>query len=118
MTKVRAMMRFASMPMSPATCGLCAVALIAVPSRVRYTSAASPAIIASEIARMAICTLVMVAPAKWYDSTLMICGKASGLRLQIIIARCCRMIDTPIAVIRGASRGAPRNGRYAARSIA
>jgi len=67
---------------------------------------------------IAICTLVMVAPPIEYDSTLMICGKASGLRLQIIIATCCRMIEIPIAVISGASRGAPRRGRYAARSIA
>ena len=48
----------------------------------------------------------------------MICGNASGLRLQISIATCCRMIEMPMAVISGASRGAPRSGRYATRSIA
>ena len=41
----------------------------------------------------------------------MICGNGSGLRLQMISARCCRMIDTPIAVMSGASRGARRSGR-------
>src|SRR3989441_3766823 len=32
------------------------------------------------------------------------------------IARCCRRIDTPIAVMSGARRGALRSGRYASRS--
>ena len=41
----------------------------------------------------------------------MICGNGSGLRLNTISARCCRMIDRPIAVISGASRGARRSGR-------
>ena len=53
----------------------------------------------------------MVAPATLKVVSGMICGKASTLRLQTSIARCCRMIETPIAVISGASRGAPRNGR-------
>jgi hypothetical protein len=48
--------------MSPATCAFCAVARMAVPSLVRYTSSARPAIIASDIAMIAICTLVIVAP--------------------------------------------------------
>ena len=60
-------------------------------------------------------TLVMVAPlglsVMWMGVTVMICGKAIGLRLQMIIARCCRMIESPIAVMSGASRGALRSGR-------
>ena len=39
------------------------------------------------------------------------CGNGSGLRDQIIIASVCSRIDTPIAVISGARRGALRNGR-------
>jgi hypothetical protein len=39
------------------------------------------------------------------------CGKVSGLRDQIIIPTVCRMMETPIAVISGASRGALRSGR-------
>ena len=62
-----------------------------------------------------ICTLVIVAPPSvpvtWYGTTVMICGNGIGLRLQMIIARCCRMIDRPMAVISGASRGAVRSGR-------
>ena len=38
----------------------------------------------------------------------MICGNAMMLRLQIMSAMCCRMIDTPIAVMSGARRGAPQ----------
>jgi hypothetical protein len=38
-------------------------------------------------------------------------GYGSGLRLQMIIAKCWRMIDSPIAVISGARRGARRSGR-------
>ncbi|CAB3773277.1 hypothetical protein LMG29739_06375 [Paraburkholderia solisilvae] len=45
------------------------------------------------------------------------CGNASGLRPQMIIASVCSRIDTPIAVISGARRGARRSGRYATRSI-
>jgi hypothetical protein len=41
----------------------------------------------------------------------MICGYGSGLRLQMIMARCCRMMDRPMAVMSGASRGARRSGR-------
>jgi len=62
MTKVAAMIRFTSMPIRPATWGFCAVARIAVPSRVRYTSAARPAIISTQTTMIAICTLVMIAP--------------------------------------------------------
>ena len=61
------------------------------------------------------CTLVIVAPfglsVRWIGVTVMICGNAIGLRLQMIIARCCRMIDRPMAVMSGASRGALRSGR-------
>src|SRR5256886_13227890 len=39
------------------------------------------------------------------------------LRLQTRAARRCRRIDTPIAVMRGARRGALRSGRYASRAI-
>ena len=66
---------------------------------------------AADDAMMAICTPVMVAPAISNVSVGMICGNAIGLRLQISIATCCRMIETPIAVISGASRGALRKGR-------
>ena len=108
------------MPISPATCWFCDVARIAMPSLVLYTSSSSPAIIATDATMIAICTLVMVAPlalsVMCYGTTVMICGNAIGLRLQMIIARCCRMIDTPMAVISGASRGARRSGRYATRS--
>ena len=56
------MIRFESTPIRPATCGFCAVARIAAPSFVRYTMNASAAIIAVEMTRIAICTLVIVAP--------------------------------------------------------
>jgi hypothetical protein len=39
------------------------------------------------------------------------CGNGSGLRDQMIIAAVCSRIDTPIAVISGARRGARRSGR-------
>ena len=39
------------------------------------------------------------------------CGNGSGLRPQIIMAKVCSRIDTPIAVIRGARRGALRRRR-------
>ena len=38
-------------------------------------------------------------------------GKIMGLRDQMIMASVWRMIETPIAVISGASRGALRSGR-------
>ncbi len=104
-------MRFTSTPIRPAICGFCAVARIAVPSFVRYTSVARPAISRTHMTMIVICTLVIVAPPTWYISVLTICGYARGLRLQIIIAKCCRMIEMPIAVMSGASRGAPRSGR-------
>ncbi len=66
---------------------------------------------------IAICTALICAPASSNTGLSMICGKPSGLRLQMIIATCCRMIEMPIAVISGASRGAPRSGRYAMRSM-
>ncbi len=54
---------------------------------------------------IAICTLVIVAPfgllVMWNGVTAMICGNENGLRVQMIIARCCRMIDRPIAVMSG-----------------
>ncbi len=62
MTNVIAITRLMSMPMSPATCWFCAVARIAMPSLVRYTSARSPAIIAIDATMIATCTLVIVAP--------------------------------------------------------
>jgi len=40
-----------------------------------------------------------------------ICGKERYSLPQIIIARFCSSIDTPIAVISGASLGALRSGR-------
>ena len=60
-------------------------------------------------------TLVIVAPlgvsVRCMGVTVMICGNGIGLRLQMIIARCWRMIDRPMAVMSGASRGALRSGR-------
>ncbi len=50
-----------STPISPAICGFCEVARIAMPILVRCTSASSPAIIAIEVRMTAICTLLMVA---------------------------------------------------------
>jgi len=38
-------------------------------------------------------------------------GKRQRTAAQMRSATCCRMIDRPIAVISGASRGAPRSGR-------
>ena len=51
-----------SMPMRPATSWFCAVARIAMPSFVLYTSSSRPPIIASDPAMIATCTLVIVAP--------------------------------------------------------
>ncbi len=104
-----------SMPMSPATCGFCEVARMAMPSFVRYTSARSPAIIAIEVTMIAICTLEMAALVsdvpRWTSFSSMICGKAMMLRLQTRSARCCSTMETPMAVMSGASRGALRSGR-------
>ncbi len=72
---------------------------------------ASAAIKPKQMARMAIWVVVMAAPPIMYVRDGMICGKARMLRLQIMSATCCRMIDTPIAVIKGARRGAWRSGR-------
>jgi len=56
--------------------------------------------------RMAICTSVMFAP----KNTWRPCGSTAGNGMyclpQISMAMFCRMIDTPIAVINGARRGA------------
>ena len=62
MTNVSEMTRLMSMPIRPAICGFCAVARIAMPSFVRYTSARRPPIIATDVTRMAIWTFVIVAP--------------------------------------------------------
>ncbi len=59
------MTRLMLMPISPATCGFCEVARIAMPSLVRYTSASRPAIITTELPMIATCTLVIVAPPSW-----------------------------------------------------
>ena len=48
---------------------------------------------------------------KWKSLSSMICGKAMMLRLQTRSARCCSTIDTPIAVMSGARRGALLSGR-------
>jgi len=62
---------------------------------------------------MAISLPVMVAPVEPISIGLegSSCGKVSGLRDQIIIASVCSTIDTPMAVISGARRGALRSGR-------
>jgi hypothetical protein len=60
---------------------------------------------------MVICTVLIAAPPMLKLGLSMICGKASGLRPQISSARCCRMMDMPMAVISGARRGAWRRGR-------
>ena len=64
---------------------------------------------------MAICTLEIAALVsdgpRWKSFSSMICGKAMMLRLQTRSARCCSTIDTPIAVMSGARRGALRSGR-------
>ena len=59
MRKVEAITALMSTPIRPATCGFCAVARIAVPRRVRYTSSASAAIIATHTPMIAIWTLVI-----------------------------------------------------------
>src|SRR5674476_1368904 len=105
---VKAMIRSMSMPIRPATCGFCEVARMAMPSLVRYTISVNPPIISTEVRMMAICTPVMMAPPISKLTSGMICGNASGLRLQTSNATCCRMMEMPMAVISGASRGAPR----------
>ena len=67
--------------------------------------------ISTDIRMMAICTEVIEAPAMMKLLFSMICGKAFGSRPQISKATCCRTIDMPMAVIRGARRGAWRSGR-------
>ena len=111
-TKVAEITRLTLMPISPATCGFSEVARMATPRRVRYTSSVRPAIIRNETDDDR--DLHRADDAHRANSNTglpMICGKPSGLRLQMIIATCCRMIEMPIAVISGASRGAPRSGR-------
>ena len=61
MTKVSEITRSMSMPMRPAICGFCEVARIAMPMRVRYTSASSPAIIAIDATMMTIWMLEIAA---------------------------------------------------------
>ena len=81
MTNVSEITVLMSMPISPATCWFCDVARIAMPSFVRYTSASRPAIIATEVTMITICTLVIVAPSAlpvmWIrHRPSMICGNA------------------------------------------
>ncbi|MNL11545.1 hypothetical protein D3C87_1323850 [compost metagenome] len=62
---------------------------------------------------MTISLPVMVAPVEPMSIGLegSSCGKVSGLRDQISMPIVWRMMETPMAVISGARRGALRNGR-------
>ena len=86
-----------------------------MPILVRCTSSSSPAIITTEATITATCTLEIAAlVSEWprrKSLSWMICGKAMMLRLHTSSARCCSTMDTPIAVMSGARRGALRSGR-------
>jgi hypothetical protein len=108
---VNAITLFTLIPIRPAIWGFSEVARIALPSRVRSACAVRPPIITMDVRMIAICTALMCAPPISNNGLATTCGNEIGARLQIIKATFCRMIEMPIAVIRGASRGAPRNGR-------
>ncbi|MCY1308245.1 hypothetical protein D9M68_925790 [compost metagenome] len=86
---------------------------MARPSLVRLTSASRPDMTITARPMMTISLPVIVAPVvpMSIGSDGSSCGKVSGLRDQISMPIVCRMMDTPIAVISGASRGALRKGR-------
>ncbi|MNR16914.1 hypothetical protein D3C85_1335470 [compost metagenome] len=62
MRKVALITRLMLMPISPATSWFCAVARMALPSRVLSTSRHRPSMITTAISMIDSCTLVMVAP--------------------------------------------------------
>ena len=105
------MTRLASTPIKPAMRGFSAVARMARPILVFSTISTRPII----AARARISSMIWVgeirAPAMLTGVEGMICGNGSGLRPQIIMAKVCSRIDTPMAVISGARRGALRSGR-------
>jgi len=62
--------------------------------------------IASASMNMMIWISLMIAPPKLCGVLAISCGKEWYSRPQIIIARFCSTMDTPMAVMRGARRGA------------
>ncbi len=113
MAKVATMTLFESTPIRPATRGFSATARIARPILVRSTSRTSPtmASAASTSSKTWVCEII--APPSMIGSDDSNCGKGSGLRPHhgIAMTKVCSRIETPMAVIRGARRGALRRRR-------
>ena len=91
--------------------GFSAVARMARPSLVRFTSRCRPIIITAATTRIRICLGASNAPKMSIESVGSRSGNGRGRGCQMIIAIISTTIDTPMAVINGASRGALRNGR-------
>ena len=106
-----AITRLAFTPIRLAMRGFSAVARIARPSCVLFTSSTSPVIIVAATTRIRICLGARMAPKIGTGSVGSRSGKTIGFGFQMIIAIVCSTIDMPIAVISGARRGALRRGR-------
>ena len=113
MAKVATITLFESTPIRPATRGFSATARIARPILVRSTSStrATMALAASTSSSTWVCEIM--APPIMIGSLDSSCGNGSGLRPQngIAMTNVCSRIETPMAVIRGARRGALRRRR-------
>lgn len=106
------MMRLVSMPMSWAVSGSCAVACMARPVREVRMKKARAAMHSGAAMIRKTSPLWMLMEPRWYGPKPS-CGKtrallASGYQLK---TACWRARDRPMAVMRGARRGAPRSGR-------
>ncbi len=108
---VIAITKFGFTPISPATRGFSAVARIARPSRVRFTSNMRPIITAADKPITIILVKVTVASPKVSGRSGISCGNVMYVRPQTSIATVWITIDTPMAVMSGARRGALRSGR-------
>ena len=97
--------------MRPATRGFSAVARMARPILVFSTSNTKPPIDSAARASSSTCVCEITAPPMLMGSVDSNCGKGKGLRVQIIMAKVCSRMETPMAVIRGARRGALRRRR-------
>ncbi len=116
--KVAEITKFGFTPIRLATFGFSAIARIARPSLVLCTSNSKPPITRNATTMIVISVIEITAPGLFGPDWITLigsvgssCGNGSGLRDQIIMASVCSRIDTPMAVISGARRGARRKGR-------
>src|SRR5487761_2036593 len=108
--KVMEMMALASTPIRVATSMFWAVARMALPSFVFLTRQDRPTIMIADEHMIMIWMALMLAPATGSVVDGSRAGKDWYSRPHIIMARFCSRMETPIAVISGARRGAPRRG--------